>query len=70
VRLNWFRGFYRLWLAISLLWVAAVGGATVYVTCEQDAFDRKIAAARAADPDAEKHGGLLFDYHATCAPRP
>jgi hypothetical protein len=25
LRLNWYRGFYRLWLLFGLLWVAATG---------------------------------------------
>jgi hypothetical protein len=60
VRLNWFRGFYRLWLALSLLWVVLAGTCAVYVTWEQEAFERRIAVARASDPEAAQHGGLLL----------
>jgi hypothetical protein len=45
--MNWYRGFYRLWLALSLLWVVAAGGTAAYITWEEYAFERRVAAARA-----------------------
>jgi hypothetical protein len=50
-------------MALSLLWVALMGAATIYATNEQAEFEKRVAAARASDPEAEKHGGLLLTRH-------
>jgi hypothetical protein len=37
--MNWYRGFYRLWIATSLLWIVPAGGWAVICTWEQVAFE-------------------------------
>jgi hypothetical protein len=43
--MNWFRGFFRLWAAMSLLWMVLWGGVAVNVYWEYDSFQRRMAAA-------------------------
>jgi hypothetical protein len=60
VRLNWYRGFYRLWLVLTVLWVVGVSATVLTMDSEQKVFERRVAAARALYPEAAKHGGLLL----------
>jgi len=51
--LNWYRGFYRAWAVISLLWLLLGTGFAGYITWEQWWFTRNLAQTRAAEA-AEK----------------
>jgi len=62
VRLNWYRGFYRVWMVSSLLWIALWGALAIGVTYQQQQFNNRVAAARASDPEAANHGGLLLNW--------
>ena len=47
--MNWYRGFYRLWLALSVLWVLLAGAVAVGVTSQQVAFEKRVTAELRAE---------------------
>ena len=59
-RINWYRGFYRTWVVLSLLWVVLAGATAIYITYDQVSFEKRVAASRASDSEAWMRGDLLL----------
>lgn len=46
--MTWYRGFFRLWLACTVLWIAGLGTWASYMTSENAAFNAREKGTQAA----------------------
>jgi hypothetical protein len=57
MRLNWYRGFYGIWLLCSVVWMMGMVAWSISATNAQRDFEKRVAASHAANPS------LLLDWN-------